>query len=251
MADVLAEAGGVKLTVRMAGIAAALLTLALFAALRAAMNKKRAGEQRLSGGWADCIGFGLLPAMAVWKTFETLYGGAGRPVIEPLPLIPGVTENGRFVPCMTEAAAAILCFAGICIWLMIRREELQGAGEVPVTAACLWAGVRIVTESLREPPDNTVRYICCAVIAACLAWWTYRQKGSAHTGKRMAANWAAAAVCAAMIVLTASGTLSVGSEIGDLAVLAGCAVLLVLITLLCGGDSRTEIAGQQEAGAAG
>ena len=40
MADVLAEIGGVKLTIRMAGIAAALLTLVLFAALRSAMNKK-------------------------------------------------------------------------------------------------------------------------------------------------------------------------------------------------------------------
>jgi hypothetical protein len=39
-------------------------------------------------------------------------------------------------------------------------------------------------------------------------------------------------------VLTASGTLSVGSAIGDLAVILGCAVLMVLLTLLCGSDSR-------------
>ena len=42
MNDVLAEIGGVKLTVRMAGAIAALLILILFMLLRMAMNKKAA-----------------------------------------------------------------------------------------------------------------------------------------------------------------------------------------------------------------
>jgi hypothetical protein len=56
--------------------------------------------------------------------------------------------------------------------------------------------------------------------------------------RRMIFDWVAAGICTAMIVLTASGTLSVGSPIGDLAVVFGCSVLLMTVTLLCGGDQR-------------
>ena len=238
MADVLAEIGGVKLTIRTAGIVTAVLVLILFTFLRIAMNKKTAAETRTVMRWLDGIGFGLLPAVAVWKIFECGYAGIGREVIEPLPLIPGLTENGRFVPGSIEAAAALLCFIGICIWLIIRKEEMAETGDLLIVSLCLWSGIRIVTESFRETPDNVFRYAYCAVILVCLGTWTARQLHQTHAKQRIAGNWIAAILCTAMIVLTASGTLSVGSAIGDLAVILGCAVLMVLLTLLCGSDNR-------------
>ena len=238
MADVLAEISGVKLTVRMAGIVAALLILILFTLLRKAMNKKAASETKTLIKWIDGIGFGLLPAIAVWKIFESAYDGAGRAVIEPLPAIPWLTENSRFLPCSIETAAALLCFAGMCLWLMFRKDELAGKGDLLIVSLCLWAGIRIVTESFRESPDNVLRYVYCAAILICLAVWTTRQQKSPHANQRAAGSWLAAVLCTAMIVLTASGTLSVGSAIGDLAVITGCAVLIVLLALLCGGDGR-------------
>jgi hypothetical protein len=76
------------------------------------------------------------------------------------------------------------------------------------------------------------------VILISLAIWTARQLQQNPAKQRIAGNWIAAILCMAMIALTASGTLSVGSAIGDLAVITGCAVLMVLVTLLCGSDSR-------------
>ena len=66
---------------------------------------------------------------------------------------------------------------------------------------------------------------------------------SGYMTKDDAYRWLAAILCTAMIVLTASGTLTVGSAIGDLAVITGCAVLTVLLALLCGNDSRAVISG--------
>ena len=243
MADVLAEIGGVKLTIRMAGIAAALLTLVLFAALRSAMNKKTTAaslkaETRKFLRFMDGIGFGLLPAIAVWKLFEAPYAGAGSEVIEPLPRLPWVMENGRFLPCGIETAAALLCFLGVCLWLMIRKEDVAETGDLLIISGCLWAGIRVVTESFREAPDNVLRYVYCGVILICLAIWTARQRKQPHAKQRIAGNWGAVIICTGMIGLTTSGTLSVGSAIGDLVVIAGCSALNVLLTLLCGGDSR-------------
>ena len=122
MADVLAEFGGFRLTVRTAGIISALLILILFLLLRMVMNKKTAAGTRTLTKWLDAAGFGLLPAAAAWKIFDAAYAGAGRALIEPLPEIPWMTQNGRFLPCSIEAAAALLCFAGLCIWMMIRKS---------------------------------------------------------------------------------------------------------------------------------
>ena len=226
MADVLTEIDGVKLTIRTVGIVTAVLVLILFILLRIAMNKKTAAETQKIMRWLDGIGFGLLPAAAVWKIFEERYSGAGREVFEPLPLIPGLTENGKFIPGSIEAAAALLCFAGICLWLIIRKEEMAGTGDLLIVSLCLWSGIRIV------------RYVYCAAVLVCRGIWTARQLHQTHAKQRIAGNWVAAILCTAMIVLTASGTLSVGSAIGDLAVILGCAVLMVLLTLLCGSDSR-------------
>lgn len=238
MADVLTEIGGVKLTIRTVGIITAVLVLILFTLLRKAMNKKSAAKARALVSWLDEIGFALLPAAAVWKIYAVTGAGAGREIIEPLPLIPGLTENGRFIPENIEAAAALICFGGICIWLMIRKDGPEGTGDLLIVSLCLWSGIRIVTESFREPPNNVFRYVYCAVIFACLIYWSLRRSQDTAMQRRMIFDWVAAGICTAMIVLTASGTLSVGSPIGDLAVVFGCSVLLMTVTLLCGGDQR-------------
>ena len=127
--------------------------------------------------------------------------------------------------------------------MMVRKDELAGQDDVLIISLCLWSGIRVVTESFREAPDNILRYVYCAVILICLAIWTVRQQKQPDVKRRAAGSWLAAILCTAMIVLTASRTLSVGSAIGDLAVITGCAVLTVLLALLCGNDSRAVISG--------
>ena len=239
MADVLAEIGGIRLTVKTAGIIAAILTLLLFTLFRKRMNRKAAEETQPLLRWLDGIGFAFLPSAAVWKVFDSVYTGAGREVITPLPPIAWLTENGRFIPCNIEMIAALLCFAGLCIWLMVRKDELIGKGELLIISLCLWSGIRVLTESFREAQNNVIRYVYCAAILICLAVWTTRQQVQPHSKQRSIGSWLAAVLCTAMIVLTSSGTLSVGSAIGDLAVIGGCAVLITLLVLLCGSDSRT------------
>ena len=245
MADVLAEIGGVRLTIRTAGITVSLLILVLFMLIRTAMNKKAPGDTPAFSRWMDSAGFGLLPAAAAWKIFETIYAAAGREVIEPLPMLPWLTESGRFIPGAIETAAALICFAGICCWLMFRKEEKVGRGDLLMVSLCAWSGIRVITESFREPPDNILRYIYCAAVLICFGVWTARQK---QLKRLNAAAWLAAILCTAMIVLTTCGTLSTGSMIGDLAAVAGCTVLTVLLTLLCGSDQRDAESGIQNAG---
>lgn len=239
MAEVLAEIGEVKFTVRTAGMIAVLLTLLVFTLFRKAMNKKASQETGMLLRWLDGMGFGLLPAAVVWKIFETQYACNGREVFKPLLKIAWLTENGRFIPCNTEMTAGLLCFAGLCIWLMLRKNDLTGRGDLLMVSLCLWSGIRIVTESLREAPDNVLRFVYCAIILICLAIWTARLQKQPQSKQRSIGSWLAAILCTAMIVLTSSGTLSVGSEIGDLSVITGCTVLTILLTLLCGSDSRS------------
>ena len=234
MSDVWAEAGGVGFTMYFAAAAAALIMLAVFAGLWFFSHRKHA-----PGGWIDGIGFGILPAASVGKTFELLCeGGAGRAADEPLPLLPWVTEGGLYMPARIELILALAAFCGVCLWLILRKQEIPGRGEVALTSVCLWSGIRTVTERLRFTPDRIPQYVYAGLILVCLAFWTAKRIRRGGRKSRAAGDWIAALVCTAMIVLTSEGILSVGSGIGDLAVVAGCVILEVLLTLLCGCDER-------------
>lgn len=239
MNETLTEIAGFKLTVSIAGTAISILLLILFAALWIWLIPKKTEEGRFRRRWLDALGFGLLPAAAGWKIFADMYAaGKGAQVVKPLPLTPWATENGLFNPCRIEAAAALIAFAGICLWLMLRKEEPEGRGEVFLNAVCLWSGIRIVTESFREEPQNILRFVYCGAVLFCLAVWTYKRVRQTGSKQRSIGDWIAALLCTGMIAATATGLLSVGSEIADLAVITGCALLEVVLTMLCGSDNR-------------
>lgn len=239
MSEVLTEIGGVKVTIKIAGLGIAFLVTVLFAALWLADRKKRTGRTASPGEWMNGAGYALLPAAAVWKAFEQmLRSAAGTEVAEPLPLIPWLTENGRYCPCRIELAAAVLCFIGVSLWLMFRRQETEGRGDLLLVTLCLWTAVRCVTESFRPAESPLIRYLCCSGMAVCLLWWTVRRNSIRRSLTRTAADWVAAAMCTGIIVVTTEGILSVGSRIGDLAVITGCAVLEATLTLIAGSDCR-------------
>jgi len=234
MSDVWAEAWGIRFTMNFAAGAAALIMIAVFAGLWFFSHRKHA-----PGGWMDGIGFGILPAAAVGKAFELLCeGGSGRAVDEPLPLLPWITENGMYMPARIEFVLALAAFCGVCVWLILRKEAIPGRGEAALTSLCLWSGIRTVTERLRLSPDRIPQYAYAGLILVCLAVWTAKRLRRGGGKGRAAGDWIAATVCTAMIVLTSEGILSVGSGIGDLAVIAGCTILEALLALLCGSDER-------------
>ncbi len=234
MSEVWAEAGSFRFTVGMAAGVSAAIIAAVFAGLWVFAHQRRS-----PGGWTNALGFGLLPAAAVWKAFESLgAAGGGRPADEPLPLLPWLTEGGAYMPPRIEFVLAVIAFCGVCLWLILRKEKISGRGEVLLTSLCLWSGIRVVTERLRTDPDRIRQYVYAGLILACLACWTAKRLRRGAGKGRSAADWIAVLICTAMIVLTSEGILSVGSGIGDLAVVFGCAALEVMLTLLCGSDER-------------
>ena len=242
MHDVITEVAGIRMTVKLAAAGISLLVLILFAVLWLLDLKKRAGKSIPFGAWINGIGFGLLPAIAVWKAFEDYMPAAkGTEVIEPLPLIPWLTGDGVFMPCRIELAAALICFTGICLWLILRKEDLPDRGDLLLVALCLWAAVRIITVSFRPDIDSVYRYVCCGLILSGLVLWTVRRARIRPGAGRIAADFTAEGLCFAMIVVTTEGVLSAGSTIGDLAAVAGCAVLAAALALIAGGDSRKTV----------
>ena len=239
MSEVLTVIGGFKLTVSFVAGAASFLTAVLFAVWWIGDRRKRTGKSLHAGMLMTGIGFGFFPGIAVWIAFEIFAAGAdGRTVMEPLPLIRWLTEEGRFVPCRIELAAALLCFIGLCVWLVIRRQPLPDNGDLLLTCISFWALIRLISECLRMEPRNVFRYASCGALIFCLLAWTLRRGRQRFTGIRIAADLIAAAVCTGIIIVTMNGYLSLGSEIADLAAITGCGLLILILSLLAAGDRR-------------
>ena len=239
MSEVLTEIAGIRVTTKIASAGIAAVTLALFVLLWLTDRRKRTGKTASPGEWMNGAGYGMLPALAVWKAFEDMSrAGRGAVVTEPLPFVRWFTENGKFCPCRIELTAAAACFTGVTLWLILRRREPENQGDLLPVTLCLWSAVRIVTESFRPEPRNMIRYAYCAAILLCLAWWTVKRTRVSRGIVRTTTDWAAALLCTGIIAVTAEGILSVGSGIGDLAVTAGCAMLTCTLTLIAGSDCR-------------
>ncbi len=236
---------GMRVTVTGAGAAAAFLTILLFASLRLSDFRKRNGK---AAGWGERVnaaGFGLLPGAAVWKIFEQFTAlSRGTEVFEPLPALPFIMQEGRFAPSRIEMILAAACFAAVLIWLIARRKDLPGNGDLLWTVLCVWCMVRAVTESFRAEPllragnADLMQILFLTLADAGFAVWTARRFRTQKSAVLTAPEWIAVISCETVMALNTAGVLSVGSGIGDLAMLAGCAALCTILILLCGKDSR-------------
>ena len=239
MSEILTEIGGFQLTVSFTAGAASFLTAILFTVWWIIDRRKRTAKLLHAGMLINGIGFAFLPSLSILKAFEVFTDiGGGRVVMEPLPLIRWLSEAGRFEPCRIELAAVIACFTGICLWMIIRKQALPDNGDLLLISLGFWALIRLVTETLRTEPRDIYRYCSCGAMLFCLLVWTLRRGKQRFAGIRIAADLLTAAICTGMIVLTMNGILSAGSEIADLAVISGCGLLILILSLLAGGDMR-------------
>ena len=238
MSEVLFEVLDIRVTVTGVAAAASVLTLILYTALWLLGRKKRTGLPVFAGQVMNGVGFGLLPAVAVLKAFLETGSGNGAKVTEPLLLVRWLSTDGFFRPGRIEIAAAAACFMLVCLWLMIRKQELPDNGDLLLTALCLWAAIRLVTEDFRAEPHFLFHCTSFATILGCLTIWVIRQATISRSPVRMVLNLAAVGGCAAVNLLTSAGVLSAGSEIGDFAVKTGSALLALLLTLIAGSDLR-------------
>ena len=241
MSEALFEFLGITVTVTGAYAALSIAVMILFMSVWLVGRKKRTGKEIFAGQVMNGIGFGLLPALSVLKAFQDIRTGTGAHVFEPLPLCRWITENGYFMPCRIELAAAAGSFILMCLWLIIRKSEMPDNGDLLMTAVCIWAAIRLVTEDFRSEPQDLFRYASCITLSGCMILWSARRTRMIHAAARMAADLLAIGICIAVNLITAKGILSVGSSIGDFAVKTGTAVLALLLTLMAGGEIRRII----------
>ena len=238
MNEDLFEVAGVTVTITGVYGAFSVIVLILFMSLWLRGRKKRTGQPVFAGQVMNGIGFGLLPAIAVLKAFQEMSSGAGAEVHEPMPVIRWLTDEGFFRPGRIETMAALACFAVLCLWLVIRKEEMPDNGDLFMIALCVWASIRLVTEDFRAESYMLFRFTSCGTVLGCLAIWVARRNNIRSGPGRAVTDLAAAGTCIAINLITAAKFLTVGSEIGDFAVKTGSAVLLLTITLIVGGDLR-------------
>ena len=238
MGEVLFEAAGMKVTVTGVSVLVSALVLILFAGLWLSGRKKRTGREIFAGQVMNGIGFGLLPALAVLKAFNEAGTGAGAKVTEPLPCVGWLSMSGFYMPGRIETAAAAAMFAFLCLWLIFRREELPDNGDLIMISVCIWAAIRLVTEDFRREPVDLFRYASCATVLLCAVIWSVRRAGCIRMPVRTVADLTAVCICIAANLMTAGHILSAGSEIADYAVKTGTAALMLILTLMTGGDLR-------------
>lgn len=238
MGEVLFEVAGVNVTVTGVYAVVSVVILFMFAGLWLIGRKKRTGKEFFAGQVMNGIGFGLLPALAVLKAFQEAGTGAGAKVLEPLPCIRWLSVNGYYMPGRIETSAAAVMFLLVCLWLILRKEELPDNGDLILITVCIWAAIRLVTEDFRKEPMDLFRFTSCGTILACAVLWSVRRARYSRMTARTVIDLAAVCACIAINLITSLHIVSAGSGIADFAVKTGSAALLLILTLMIGGDLR-------------
>lgn len=238
MSEVLFEAVGVKVTATFVYAAVSVVILFLFMSLWLVGRKKRTGSKVFAGRVMNGVGFGLLPALAVLKAFQESGTGAGAKVIEQLPCISWLSENGSFMPGRIEMSAAAAMFILLCLWLILRKNELPDNGDLIMISVCIWAAIRLVTEDFRTNPTDLFRFTSCGTILLCAVLWSVRRTRHIRMTARTIVDLSAVCICIAINLITALHIMTAGSEIADYAVKTGSAALMLILTLMIGGDMR-------------
>ncbi len=237
--DALIVSGALRLSVCGLGAGIAFLTALAFADGWIGERKRRGGA-RFPGTLLNGIGFGLLPGAAVWKIFEQhTFLKTGRAPGEGIPAAPWVTENGLYQPARLEMMLALTAFAGIVIWLALRKAEPEEDGDLLLISLTLWGSIRMITEGFRAPEAalcGTVLlpvYLSAGLMSLCLVIWTRRAlRTKENTGYALAC---VPVFCAAsaVVILEGLGVLNVNPG-ADLAIRCACA-LLAMKAVICMG----------------
>ena len=244
--EILFRTGRTGITVAGAGAALSVLAGGLFTEIRLTGERRSISGSVLTGQRVNALGFGFFPSVCVWKVFEdSTRFGTGASVPNPLPLTAWLSEDGMFCPSRIEMVCAVICFAGLCLWLICRRKEIPGNGDLLGIVLCMWTVIRMTTEPMRGGETVTaagwrlIQLIACAGSVIGLIW----ALASGHGSKSLANSVTLAVMTTAGIaacMLFSGGILTAGSEIGDFAVRSGGGGLALIGLLCCIRDSRTK-----------
>ncbi len=241
MSETLFEVAGVSVTVTAVYSVVSVIVLFLFTALWLMGKKKRTGADIFAGQVMNGIGFGILPALAVLKAFQEAGTGMGSKVLEPLPCVRWLSVAGCYMPGRIETVAAAAAFLLLCLWLIIRRTELPDNGDLIMISVGIWAAIRLVTEDFRAEPMFLFRCTSCVTILFCATVWSVRRIRLVRVPARTVTELGAVCVCIAVNLVTAENVLTAGSAVADFFVKIGSAFLMLMLTLMIGGDLRRII----------
>ena len=238
--DLLTAWGPVRLSVAGAGAALSMLTICCFAG--GWMAAKEKGKE---ASWADAVGFGLLPGIAVWKSFEQgTRLGLGTAVTAGLPVLPWVTREGIWLPSRLESVMSLILFAAVILWLMIRKKEWPAGWDLAGVSVTLWCALRLITEGARAaqtgigglPP--VMGWLAAAGMLLCLILWTVRSvRAHVHPGYFFAC-WAVWVAAVALIAVMRNGLLTLNHPWADCMAVILAAALAMKAVLCMGRISR-------------
>ena len=243
--EVLVSINALRITVTAAGAGLAVIITAVFEEIRILGVQRRIRKTIYMGDRADGIGFGLLPGLIVWKIFEQgTNAGLGKSSFSPLDNLPWITEEGFFMPCRIEIVAAVICFAGIVLWLMLRRKDLSGNGDLLLSVLCVLGSIRCVTEFFRAEPwihagnFTLVIPFFCIMNWVCLIMWAVRRDRLQKNLLMDLVEILGAILCTSGILLISMRIITIGNNVADLIVLSAAAFIMAVLTLAAGMDAR-------------
>lgn len=226
-----------------AGAGLSLLTCLLFTLLWNGFFRRRGIKS--AGTFFNGVGFGLLPAVAVWKSFEPAMTGiaasAGADRLWQPGTLPFLREP---MPARPELFGILLGFLALCLWIILRKEDLPGNGDVLGAAVTLWSTVTWIAEPFHGEEGFRLFFlnprlpIAFVLMLICMALWIWRgSEEQKNTGYALACVLVFAG-CLVMTVLLRTGRFSAGNELADLAIQTGCALLAMKAVLCVGRVSR-------------
>lgn len=238
--DLITAFAGFRLSVCGIGVGLSLLICLAFSNAWIGTRWKVTRRETGRGRYLNGIGFGLLPALMVWKVFEaSTFLGRGDPVPEGFGADGLLIRNGLWMPSRAELLLAAALFTAAILWLVLRKESLPENGDLlGVTLGC-YAACRMVTEGFRANQEarslgGLAGWAAGALTLFVLGIWVGRAiRCRLHTGYA----WACVPLTLASIVflvLIQNGILSVGIPAVDLGMQAGFA-LLCIKSLCCMG----------------
>ena len=179
--DVLWAFGSFRLTVMGAGVGLSVLTMLAFANAWIGVRNRQDPNGMCPGRFWNGIGFGFLPAAAVWKTFEM-----SSPMSQGFPAptgfwgIPYVIKDCEWMPTRIELAAALILFTILVIWLMLRKRDVPENGDLAGLSLTLYSAVRLLSGDLRVRHidvlggTTSTGLIALGVMACVMIWWIVR-----------------------------------------------------------------------------
>ena len=238
--DLIASWQGFRLTASGIGAGLSLLVLLGFAEAWITARRKTSPEEDGIGRVWNGIGFGLLPAVLIWKIFEAQTSrGGGDAAPGEIPGAGWLLREGRWLPAQAEALLAAGLLIAVILWLVLRKEPIPENGDLMGISLGCYAAGRMLTEGFRAGQESRwfgglAGWIAAAVMICALAVWIARAvRAKENTGYALACAPVMLAAVAGTVLIQ-NGILRTGNPWADLGMEAVCS-LLAMKSLCCMG----------------